>query len=90
MSYREFVRWQYYYRRHPFGEVRRDMQAGIVASVICNALRGKHGREVRPSDFILRFEERKEQTSEQMQDMLLRLTRSFGGIVNDHGKGHSR
>lgn len=90
MSYQEFVRWQLRYQRQPFGEVRRDMQAGIIASVIVNALREKHGKEVRPSDFILRFEEKKPQSSADMQALLRGLTERTGGIVYDHGKGNGR
>lgn len=51
----ELVEWQAYDRIDPFGSWRGDVQAGIVASVIVNALRGKNGQAAKPTDFVLKF-----------------------------------
>jgi hypothetical protein len=52
----EFVDWLAYDRIEPFGLARADMQAGIIASVIVNAL-SKKGKS-KPSDFRLKFRSR--------------------------------
>ena len=41
-----------YYSLDPFGEVRGDLQAGIVASTIANVNKGKNGRAFTPDDFM--------------------------------------
>lgn len=45
-----------YERLEPFGERRADLRAGIVASTIANAHRGKEGRPYTPQDFMPDFE----------------------------------
>jgi hypothetical protein len=88
MSLEEFFRWQQRYRTHPFGDKRRDMQAGIIASVIVNALREKGGKRVGPSDFLLRFEERKQQTTLEAQALARAMTKRLGGLIVDHAKAN--
>jgi Protein of unknown function (DUF4035) len=51
MGSEEFTRWRGFHRLQPFGDVRRDTQAGIVAS----AIYATHGERSSPSDFVLKF-----------------------------------
>lgn len=51
----EWLDWLAYSAVEPFGPPRGDLQAGIVASVVVNALRGKKGKTVSPTDFLLQF-----------------------------------
>ncbi len=58
MSAREFVAWQVFAAREPFGEARGDLQAAHIASVIANVNRDP---KVRPQpftthDFLLDFD----------------------------------
>jgi hypothetical protein len=46
ISSREFAEWKAYYRRNPFGPLRDDQRAGIVAAVQANI----HRDEKRRSD----------------------------------------
>ena len=48
----EYVQWARYYSEEPFGEVRADLRAGIIASTFANVMRGKRGRAMRPMDFM--------------------------------------
>ena len=41
-----------FYNLDPFGDVRGDLQAGIVASTIANANSGKGSRTFQPVDFM--------------------------------------
>lgn len=58
-----------YDRIDPFGNKRSDLQAGIVASVIANANRPKHGKAFTPQDFIARFD-KAEKTNEVQTQIL--------------------
>tara|TARA_R100000700_G_scaffold31695_1_gene38824 strand:+ start:86 stop:340 length:255 start_codon:yes stop_codon:yes gene_type:complete len=49
---RELSEWMAYYEVNPFGSVRDDLQAGIVASTIANVNRGKNDKSFTPSDFM--------------------------------------
>lgn len=54
-SGQELTEWEAYYRLEPWGEERADLRSGVLASLICNALRGKGGKTRKPQDFMLRF-----------------------------------
>ena len=58
MSARELSDWIAFATIEPFGDARRDLQAGIIASVIANAHRDrkKRGQPYTPADFVPRFE----------------------------------
>ena len=55
MDSAELTEWMAYDQVEPFGEWRADLRAGIVASTIANALRGRGSRPFRPEDFIPQF-----------------------------------
>ena len=55
MSAAEMSEWQAYYTINPFGDVRDDLRAGIVASTIANANRGKGQKPFAPADFMPDF-----------------------------------
>mgnify|MGYP003645784528 FL=1 len=48
----ELSEWMAFYSLDPFGDVRGDLQAGIVASTIANANSGKGSRTFQPADFM--------------------------------------
>lgn len=53
MDSRELAEWQAFAQLEPFGEVRDDLRAGVVASTVANVNRGKGGKAFQPSDFLL-------------------------------------
>jgi hypothetical protein len=53
MGASEFDEWARYYAAEPFGSVRDNLHAGIIASVVVNALRKKGRPLITPSDFVL-------------------------------------
>jgi hypothetical protein len=55
LSVPQFLEWQLYSAVHPFGEERADLRAGIIASVIANANRGKRTQAYKPADFMPKF-----------------------------------
>lgn len=61
MDSMELTEWMAYDQVEPFGEWRADLRAGIVASTIANALRGRGSRPLAPEDFIPRFAAREQQ-----------------------------
>lgn len=57
MDGKEYAEWRDFYRRHPFGPVRGDYQAGVVA----RTLYAVNGRRHLPklAEFVIRPERRK-------------------------------
>ena len=75
INQREFAEWQLYANEEPFGEERADLRAGIIASVIANANRGKNMKPFEAQDFMPIFseyqeEERKREKRRKVQQML--------------------
>lgn len=55
MSAAEFNSWRAYYGVFPFGDLRGDLQAGVVASIVANVNRGKGSKAYGPADFMPEF-----------------------------------
>ena len=55
MDSAELTEWMAYEQVEPFGEWRADLRAGIIASTIANALRGRGSRPLTPEDFMPQF-----------------------------------
>lgn len=73
LSSSQFDEWMAFYGLEPFGEMRGDLQAGIVASTMVNLWSGKEQKKVNPGDFVLfrddggrRTEDRKPKTSKEL------------------------
>ena len=66
---RELSEWMAYYELNPFGSVRNDLQAGIVASTIANVNRGKNDKSFTPSDF-MPYMEKPQQSEGDMQAVM--------------------
>ena len=64
ISSREFAEWMAYYRIDPFGPVRGDLQAGIVASTLVNLFRKEANSA--PSDFKLSFGHRVQRSAQDL------------------------
>lgn len=77
----ELCDWGHYFALEPCGPERGDLQAGIVASVICNALSGKGGKTVTPGDFLLSFEPKKPKSTEELSAFFRQLTVLHGGKI---------
>lgn len=71
MSSHEFTHWIAYYNLHPFGVERDNAHAGLIASMIGNAHRGKHGKPFNPSDFM--FQSDRERLHRGTQEFIARL-----------------
>jgi len=66
---KELSEWMAYYELNPFGTVRDDLQAGIVASTIANVNRGKNDKSFTPSDF-MPYMEKPQQSEGDMQAVM--------------------
>ena len=75
---RELSEWMAYYQLDPFGNVREDLQAGIVASTIANVNRGKNDKAFQPSDF-MPLMEKSEQTVDDMKSLMDALAKGTNG-----------
>lgn len=61
----ELNAWKAYYNVFPFGDVRGDIQSGIVASTLANVNRARGTKAYGPDDFIPKYGKVKE-TSEEV------------------------
>ena len=66
---KELSEWMAYYELNPFGTVRDDLQAGIIASTIANVNRGKSDKSFTPSDF-MPYMDKPEQSEGDMQAVM--------------------
>lgn len=64
----------------PFGDERGDMQAGIIASVIVNALSKQGLKAVKASDFILKFKTSKPMTVKEQRRSMIAMMSSIPGV----------
>jgi len=76
---RELMEWADFYHQEPFGELRNDIRAGLVCSLIANANRDtkRHPQPYEITDFLL-YQERppqKKQSAEEMRELLLAWTK---------------
>lgn len=55
VSSREFAEWLAYHRIEPWGPVRGDLRAAMVAKTVADVHRGKDQEPYPISDFLLRF-----------------------------------
>jgi hypothetical protein len=60
LSARQMAEWQAYARIEPFGELRADARAGIIASTVQNLLRGKKSKALKPVDIMPYLKEAQE------------------------------
>jgi hypothetical protein len=77
ISSAQYSEWMAFYRLEPYGEERADLRAGIIASTIANANRGKNQKVFKPSDFIARFDPPDEEAEAAL--MIEKVRAALGG-----------
>ena len=80
MTSREFSEWMAYAAVEPFGEIRADMRAALIAQQVANKGATKKEDLVPLREFMLRFgdpEEIAAERAEQQQDAVRDRTRAF-------------
>lgn len=84
MDSAELSEWIAYHGLNPFGEQRGDLRAGIIASVIANANRGKGTRSFKPSDFMPKFGDKakKRQTGDEMMAIFKMFVQAQNAYAN--------
>ena len=73
----ELSEWIAYFQLEPFGPIRSDLSAGIIAATVANANKGKAGKAFQPVDFMPYAEDHKPNQNED--DMM--------AILNTMAKG---
>ena len=73
---RELSEWMAFYSLEPFGDIRGDLQAGIVASTIANANSGKGSRTFQPADFMPLMEKPEQDEDDMITIMTAMAKRS--------------
>ena len=66
----EFALWMALYEAEPWGPVREDMAAGVIASTIANVNRGKDQAAFKPLDFMPLIKQPEKQEEATSADFL--------------------
>lgn len=84
---RELTEWMAYeHVTGPFGPDRSDIHAGIIASTVANASKGKRGKKFEPKDFIPQWD-KPEQTWE---DQLRAVKQIHGSMTRQERRRNMR
>lgn len=81
MSSAEFAEWQAYNRIEPGEPYRSDLRAALISQTIANFLKSK-GPMFKLEDFLLKFEQKKQQTVEEAK---FRLRTFFTQFMKKQG-----
>jgi hypothetical protein len=70
----ELTEWIAFYQIEPFGVVRDNLHAGIIASILYNANRGKRQKSMTVDDFIIKdvYEKREQGARDFLHDLRAR------------------
>ena len=80
MTAQQIAEWRAFYSLEPLGERRGDAQAALISCTMRNIWRGKSAAVAKMGDFMLDFEPKpKEQSEEEMKRVLIQLTGMMGG-----------
>ncbi len=84
VSSRELSEWRVYAQMEPFGSLRADYRAGVLAALTANINRGEDAETVAPDDFFPELkepepEETPEERSARLLGMVELLNVAFGG-----------
>lgn len=80
MTAQQVAEWRAFYSLEPLGERRADAQAALLACTMRNIWRGKNAAAAKLGDFMLDFEPRlREQSEDEMKRVLIQLTGMMGG-----------
>jgi len=76
----EFALWIADYSIEPWGEIRSDLQMGILATVMASCFAAK-GTTYTPADFMPEFKEKVDQSIEDMKEAAKQFCLLMGGTV---------
>ena len=84
MPYREFLDWVALYSIEPWGDVRSDMGAALVATLLANTHRDRKKRvkPFSPEDFMPKFWKRTQDTTQQRTGLAAKALAIFGQMVD--------
>ena len=80
-SIREFRLWQAYAMIEPFGNIRGDIQAAIIAQTVANVHRGRGQRSYKIQDFMPKFDRGK--ADSQTPDQMLAVMQQYSALHNE-------
>jgi len=77
----ELTEWQAYYNIEPFGEVRADSRAAIIASTVANTARDtkRKPKPFTPAEFMPKFGKRKPKSAADLLALARMANAALGG-----------
>lgn len=81
MSSSELTEWMVYEKiSGPLGRRRQDINAALIAATIVNTNRGKKGKRVQISDFLIEYERvSRRKTPQELLETIQGITAAFEG-----------
>jgi len=79
ISSRELTEWMLFYGLEPFGTEVEFLGHAITSSTIANVNRAKGKKAAKPEDFMPKFEQKKEQSIDEMIGMVSMMNAAYGG-----------
>lgn len=69
----DFFEFMVFERLEPFGDLRGDLQAGIIAATLANINRGKNTKPFKAADFMPNWNQPVEQIKQQTPEQVLAI-----------------
>lgn len=79
MSSRELSEWATFFSLEPFGDMRGDIQAAIVAATIANVNRKQGSKPLNPTVFMPKFEQDRGQSMAEQLAAVQQWHKRLGG-----------
>lgn len=70
LSSYELYEWLRFYKTNPFGNIRGDLQAGIIASTIANVNRASNSKTFNAKDFMPKFDNEPQSQTQTIEQMI--------------------
>ena len=80
MPARLFDEWQAYYRIEPFGQKKSDSQVALLNATLANIYRKKHTSAFTLDDYLLKIEQHKEKSWQELLEVVEQMNKAMGGI----------
>ncbi len=78
LSSEELEEWHLFYELHPFGHVRGDYQAALIAHTVAS-MHIKKGHRIKVEDFLLDFKPKEDKPSMSSDDIVAFMRNVAGG-----------
>lgn len=88
MTAKQFREWEAYYELEPFGEERADIRSAQICQMLANVNRGKNQQPYKLGDFLLKFDDDRQQRPQTVQEKLNAMTVIMRAMAEAEAEGN--